>query len=117
MIIPVKCDDGSQKWDLIELQGVLQSTDGSPLTDKQLGKLVVNGKTCTLTIGRHALEGNVVQEKGNLVILRKRKREEEPAEPQEGAEDSQACPVEYHVVGKIARRFHFKKRPELLLSS
>eukprot|EP00667_Euglena_gracilis_P022876 EG_transcript_25616 len=98
MIIPIRCVDGSQKWDLIDLQGTLASPDGSPLTERDLGTLTIRSKKCTLVIGGHSLEGTVVLEKRHLAILKKRKRED----PRHGAEgEAEQAPVEYEMIGTV----------------
>eukprot|EP00668_Euglena_longa_P038344 GGOE01049344.1.p2 GENE.GGOE01049344.1~~GGOE01049344.1.p2 ORF type:complete len:118 (+),score=28.43 GGOE01049344.1:52-405(+) len=115
MIIPIRCVNGSQKWDLIDLQGTLASLDGSPLTERDLGTLTVRNKKCTLVIGGHSLEGTVLPEKRNLAILKKRKREEVDSAAHDGAEMEQA-PVEYEMIGTVGRRFLFNKRPDVALA-
>eukprot|EP01006_Ploeotia_vitrea_P011483 TRINITY_DN30565_c0_g1_i1.p1 TRINITY_DN30565_c0_g1~~TRINITY_DN30565_c0_g1_i1.p1 ORF type:complete len:130 (-),score=9.01 TRINITY_DN30565_c0_g1_i1:166-555(-) len=117
MIIPIKCEGAEQnKWEIIELQGTIATTDGSGLDGKTLGNIKVqaNGKSCELTLGKRCMDGEVVKLPKPLTVFRKRKLQE--IEEHGEAEIDQQAGVEYVAVGVITRKYLFKQRPKLVVA-
>ena len=116
-------EEGVQEWNLIELQGTLDvvgsdehsGPDVEELRDKAaggrlagtiLGELawVPPGERPVLMIGSHRLEGEVKRLERPLLVLRRRRGEQEDA-------------TEWHVVGYTARVWHFGTRPRPVVTA
>ncbi|RAL41288.1 hypothetical protein DM860_010082 [Cuscuta australis] len=114
MQIRVKCGcaESCPEWAIVELQGVIEAQPAfaNRLQDLQIGVLCRPSaqEIYTFTVGYHELTGNKVPLKKPMLILKKRKLDEDT--------DINTPGVELDVIGIIRQKVLFKTRPRALIS-
>uniref|UniRef100_A0A8D8S638 Chromosome transmission fidelity protein 8 homolog n=1 Tax=Cacopsylla melanoneura TaxID=428564 RepID=A0A8D8S638_9HEMI len=122
MQIPIKFhnEEGSPEWGLIELQGDLESRNGSRMENKFVGDLHFqkNG-TPILIIGHHILHGKVQKLETPLAVMKKIDSNSDITDTdlngidfldQNDSKDTKN--VEYEILVVITRKMIFKTRPK-----
>eukprot|EP01147_Barroeca_monosierra_P004528 gene4528-6742_t len=61
------------EWLLIEMQGTVIPRDGNSLASLPFGDIKITGKTATLLVGQHLLQGKIVQLEKPFVVMHQEK--------------------------------------------
>lgn len=105
MQLVVKLSPDSREWGLVELQGQLETREGSGFQGLHVGDLhFLSCDTASMIVGHHLLSGKVVTLDKPLAVLRKCVDDEESGAP------------EYRIIAFITKKVIFKNRPKPIVS-
>lgn len=115
----IRCCSGGPQDEtiIIELQGSIETDEGSELFDTSVGELVWEGgkNDPYLIVGNHRLTGKVVELKPPLAFLYRKNAKSIDQNIMETGESESTS--DYFIRAIITKKLRFNKRPEVLMDA